>query len=83
MERTAFAIDEAKDEEEDEDVGDIDVEDGLLEEVCHLRFSWGIYSYHIFFYDVKVDAFLEAHDSGLTGAENEAAKDLLHAPPMK
>ncbi|KDQ19109.1 hypothetical protein BOTBODRAFT_484142 [Botryobasidium botryosum FD-172 SS1] len=62
MERTTFAIDEAKDEEGEEDEEDVDLEDGLLEEV---------------------DAFLEAHDSGLTGAEAEAAKDLLHAPPMK
>ncbi|KAG2122666.1 rab-GTPase-TBC domain-containing protein [Suillus cothurnatus] len=31
----------------------------------------------------EVDAFLEAHDSGLTEADKEAAKDLLHAEPVK
>lgn len=31
----------------------------------------------------EVDAFLEAHDSGLTEADKEVAKDLLHAEPVK
>jgi len=31
----------------------------------------------------EVDAFLEAHDSGLTAADKEVAKDLLHAKPVK
>jgi len=31
----------------------------------------------------EVDAFLEAHDSGLTDADQEVAKDLLHAEPVK
>ncbi|KAG6820202.1 hypothetical protein H0H93_004052 [Arthromyces matolae] len=31
----------------------------------------------------EVDAFLEAHDSGLTDADQEAANDLLHAEPLK
>ncbi|KAG0696010.1 hypothetical protein DFH29DRAFT_991847 [Suillus ampliporus] len=31
----------------------------------------------------EVDAFLEAHDSGLSEADKEAAKDLLHAEPVK
>jgi len=30
----------------------------------------------------EVDAFLEAHDSGLTPADQELAKDLALAPPM-
>ncbi|KAH0836499.1 hypothetical protein J3R83DRAFT_8136 [Lanmaoa asiatica] len=30
----------------------------------------------------EVDAFLEAHDSGLTDADKEAAKDLLNAKPV-
>jgi len=62
MERTPFAIDDAKDddEESDEDLGDTG--DAVLDEV---------------------DAFLEAHDSGLTDADKEVAKDLLHAKPLK
>ncbi|KAL1684148.1 rab-GTPase-TBC domain-containing protein [Schizophyllum commune] len=54
MERPAFAIDDAKDEDEGEDqfaVGDAD--DTVMDEV---------------------DAFLEAHDSGLTDADKEVAK---------
>lgn len=31
----------------------------------------------------EVDAFLEAHDSGLTEADKEMAKDLLNAEPVK
>ncbi|KAJ3745863.1 rab-GTPase-TBC domain-containing protein [Lentinula detonsa] len=31
----------------------------------------------------EVDAFLEAHDSGLTDADKEVAKDLLNAEPVK
>lgn len=31
----------------------------------------------------EVDAFLEAHDSGLTEADKEVAKDLLNAEPVK
>ncbi|KAF8889264.1 rab-GTPase-TBC domain-containing protein [Infundibulicybe gibba] len=31
----------------------------------------------------EVDAFLEAHDSGLTDADQEVAKDLLHAEAVK
>jgi len=31
----------------------------------------------------EVDAFLEAHDSGLTDADKEVANDLLHAKPVK
>ncbi|KAG1738928.1 rab-GTPase-TBC domain-containing protein [Suillus paluster] len=31
----------------------------------------------------EVDAFLEAHDSGLSEADKEAAKDLLNAEPVK
>ncbi|KAI5121866.1 hypothetical protein M0805_001074 [Coniferiporia weirii] len=65
LERTAFAIDDAKDEEEEEDdtfgIGGDD-DDQVMDEV---------------------DAFLEAHDSGLTAADQELAKDLAKAPPMK
>ncbi|PSR80358.1 hypothetical protein PHLCEN_2v6743 [Hermanssonia centrifuga] len=31
----------------------------------------------------EVDAFLEAHDSGLSAAEQELAQDLIHAEPVK
>jgi len=31
----------------------------------------------------EVDAFLEAHDSGLTDADKKVADDLLHAEPLK
>ncbi|PPR07735.1 hypothetical protein CVT24_003733 [Panaeolus cyanescens] len=31
----------------------------------------------------EVDAFLEAHDSGLTDADKQVANDLLHAEPLK
>lgn len=31
----------------------------------------------------QVDAFLQAHDSGLTEVDKEVAKELLHASPMK
>ncbi|TFK39517.1 rab-GTPase-TBC domain-containing protein [Crucibulum laeve] len=31
----------------------------------------------------EVDAFLEAHDSGLTDADKKVANDLLHAEPVK
>lgn len=79
MERTPFAIDDAKDEEDETD-DETDVEDdGVLDEV---------------------DAFLEAHDSGLTEAERELAQgafcyavgsgcgliswlDLINAEPVK
>ncbi|PBK59076.1 TBC-domain-containing protein, partial [Armillaria solidipes] len=64
MERTAFAIDDAKDDDdEDDDFGDdtLDGGDNVMDEV---------------------DAFLEAHDSGLTDADKEVAKDLLNAEPV-
>ncbi|KAF7309407.1 hypothetical protein MIND_00311500 [Mycena indigotica] len=64
MERTPFAIDDAKDDDEDSeselDAGEND--DRVMDEV---------------------DAFLEAHDSGLTDADKEVAKDLIHAEPVK
>ncbi|KAJ7609018.1 rab-GTPase-TBC domain-containing protein [Roridomyces roridus] len=64
MERTPFAIDDAKDDEDesDEDLEDGENDDQVMDEV---------------------DAFLEAHDSGLTDADKEVAKDLLHAEPVK
>ncbi|KAJ7230398.1 rab-GTPase-TBC domain-containing protein [Mycena pura] len=64
MERTPFAIDDAKDDEEDSE-SELDAnenDDGVMDEV---------------------DAFLEAHDSGLTDADKEVAKDLLNAEPVK
>lgn len=64
MERTAFAIDDAKDDDDDEDFDGDDTLDGgdnVMDEV---------------------DAFLEAHDSGLTDADKEVAKDLLNAEPV-
>lgn len=69
-ERTAFAIDEAKEEEEDlEDFDDI-AEDGLLDEV---RVAFLLRSACGLTWD-QVDAFLEEHDAGLSAAENNAAK---------
>ncbi|KAJ7483335.1 rab-GTPase-TBC domain-containing protein [Mycena latifolia] len=64
MERTPFAIDDAKDDEDesDEDVDGGENDDQVMDEV---------------------DAFLEAHDSGLTDADKEVAKDLLNAEPVK
>ncbi|KAJ6580842.1 rab-GTPase-TBC domain-containing protein [Mycena capillaripes] len=64
MERTPFAIDDAKDDEDESD-SDLDAgenDDQVMDEV---------------------DAFLEAHDSGLTDADKEVAKDLIHAEPVK
>ncbi len=64
MERTAFAIDDAKDDDEDEDGLDLDDDtigdDNVMDEV---------------------DAFLEAHDSGLTEADKEVAKGIQKFPP--
>ncbi|KAG8940705.1 hypothetical protein FRC03_005157 [Tulasnella sp. 419] len=65
IERKAFAIDEAKDDDEEEGmyaIGDDDEDEQMMEEV---------------------DAFLEAHDSGLTEEQKANAKDLLTASPMK
>ncbi|KAJ7261890.1 rab-GTPase-TBC domain-containing protein [Mycena rebaudengoi] len=64
MERTPFAIDDAKDDEDesDEDIDGEENDDQVMDEV---------------------DAFLEAHDSGLTDADKEVAKDLIHAEPVK
>ncbi|KAJ7114088.1 rab-GTPase-TBC domain-containing protein [Mycena epipterygia] len=64
MERTPFAIDDAKDDEDesDEDVDGGENDDQVMDEV---------------------DAFLEAHDSGLTDADKEVAKGLLTAEPVK
>jgi len=61
MERTPFAIDDAKDDDSESD-DEKDNDDQVMDEV---------------------DAFLEAHDSGLTDADKEVANDLLHAEPMK
>ncbi|TBU30608.1 rab-GTPase-TBC domain-containing protein [Dichomitus squalens] len=62
MERTPFAIDDAKDESDESDEESDVEDDGVMDEV---------------------DAFLEAHDSGLTEAERELAKDLINAEPVK
>lgn len=61
MERTPFAIDDAKDEDEDTEDESGFEDDGVLDEV---------------------DAFLEEHDTGLTEAEREVAKDLINAEPV-
>lgn len=60
MERTPFAIDDAKDEDEDEDDTDTD-EDFESGDDAVMD---------------EVDAFLEAHDSGLTEDQKEVAKGL-------
>ncbi|KAK1224681.1 hypothetical protein PQX77_012427 [Marasmius sp. AFHP31] len=66
MTRTAFTIDDAKDEEDEEEgeegEGEEEGDDQVMDEV---------------------DAFLEAHDSGLTDADKDIAKDLLNAEPVK
>ncbi|KAI0796190.1 TBC-domain-containing protein [Abortiporus biennis] len=62
MERTPFAIDDAKDDEDDSDLDSEIEDDGVMDEV---------------------DAFLEEHDSGVTDAERELAKDLINAEPVK
>ncbi|KAF8637257.1 hypothetical protein AX17_002951 [Amanita inopinata Kibby_2008] len=64
MERTPFAIDDAKEDEDtsDDDFGEDTNDDGVMDEV---------------------DAFLEAHDSGLTEEDKQVASDLLHAEPVK
>lgn len=69
MERTPFAIDDAKDDDDDDDDFDTDeeTEDGGDDDLVL----------------DEVDAFLEAHDSGLTDADKEIAKDLLNAEPVK
>lgn len=58
MERTPFAIDDAKDEDDDDD--DLDSDEDYVSE------SEGVMD--------EVDAFLEAHDSGLTEEQKEVAK---------
>jgi len=60
MERTPFAIDDAKDD--DDDLGESADDDQVMNEV---------------------DAFLEAHDSGLSEADKALANDLLKAEPLK
>ncbi|KAF8310087.1 TBC-domain-containing protein [Clavulina sp. PMI_390] len=67
MERTHFTIDDAADGDDD-DLDDLDAAGGGDVDQSMMD---------------EVDAFLEAHDSGLTGAENAAAKDLLSAPAIK
>ncbi|KAG8888305.1 hypothetical protein FRB99_004126, partial [Tulasnella sp. 403] len=62
MERQKFAIDEAKDDGEEEDMYAIGGDEDVLDEV---------------------DAFLEAHDSGLTEAQKAEAQGLLSASPLK
>ncbi len=86
MERKPFAIDEARDDGRIDD--DLDSLDGvgeddklMMDEVrpkpqnCDTH--WGLT-----FGRQQVDAFLEAHDSGLTNAENEAAKG-MYQPTLK
>ena len=65
MERTPFAIDDAKDEDEEDLTSDEEFEsedDGVLDEV---------------------DAFLEAHDSGLTEDQKEIAKGSLPSSTLR
>lgn len=71
MERTPFAIDDVKDDEEDDEdfLGDNDHDDEVMDEViyfptCHITSHAN---------GLQVDAFLEAHDSGLTDADKAVA----------
>ncbi len=76
MERTPFAIDDAQDsdeeedededDEEDEDEDEDEEEDDEEEEEEEVEEDDQVLD--------EVDAFLEAHDSGLTEADQEAAK---------
>ena len=61
MERTPFAIDDAKDEDEESDEDEETEDDDVLDEV---------------------DAFLEAHDTGLTTEEQELAKGTFVCPAI-
>lgn len=72
MERPQFAIDDAKDDDEDTDDETEFEDDGVMDEVGH----YYLYGYLIPnpWYSIQVDAFLEAHESGLTEAERELAK---------
>jgi TBC1 domain family member 8/9 len=58
MERTPFAIDDAGDDDDDDDDSDLDIVHGEDDDQVM----------------DEVDAFLEAHDSGLTDADKEVAK---------
>jgi len=66
MERTPFAIDDAKDEDDDEDLDSDEYFEGEDDAVME-----------------EVDAFLEAHDPGLTEDQKEVVKDLMTAEPVK
>lgn len=68
MERTPFAIDDAGDEDEDEDDESDEDEDEETE-------------YEDDVLD-EVDAFIEAHDTGVTDADREVANDLRAAEPL-
>ncbi|KNZ72436.1 TBC domain-containing protein [Termitomyces sp. J132] len=63
MERTPFAIDDAKDDD-DESEGELDGNDN---DDCVMD---------------EVDAFLEAHDSGLTDADQEVVKGVLSSSSL-
>ncbi|KAK2463836.1 hypothetical protein APHAL10511_004141 [Amanita phalloides] len=77
LERTPFAIDDAKedgdDDDDDDDDDDEDGEDG--EDDPFEDAGEGVMD--------EVDAFLEAHDSGLTEEDRRVASDLLNAKPVK
>ncbi len=79
LERTPFAIDDAGDEDEDEDEEEEAGQDDVLDEV---RFASRFCGPLFFFpfpgvaecFCTQVDAFLEAHDTGVTDADREVAK---------
>jgi hypothetical protein len=72
MERTPFAIDNAEDDEDEDsdDYGEFDNDDQVLDEVRKLCFLLLASSSPPCF---QVDAFLEAHDSGLSEADKKLA----------
>jgi hypothetical protein len=70
MERTPFGIDDAKDDEEDDEDLDEGVGDGVMDEVSN---SLQVLVCGEFWICSKVDAFLEAHDSGLTEEDKKVA----------
>ena len=73
LERTPFAIDDAGDDDEDEDEESEDEEDDVLDEV-RFRFSVLFSPFRSLSVCFQVDAFLDAHETGVTDEDREVAK---------
>lgn len=77
MERTAFVIDEAKDDDDEDEeemggAGGAD-DDHVMDEVLDLFVNSSVCN-HLLIIVLQVDAFLEAHDSGLSDADKKVAE---------